>query len=118
MPGTIQFDVAFLVNLQGAQNSSVNVTAADKTEGDGMLNNGAAIDCGGGLATGVYHIGVGIVPGGSLAGADDAYLGLKPNLDTFGKIVNTLNGKTDAQIDKVAVLEEFCTAGSYESTTG
>lgn len=42
------------------------------------------------------------------AGADGAVLALKDNVNVFGKICGDEGGKTDAEVDNIAVFKFFC----------
>ena len=42
------------------------------------------------------------------AGADGAVLALKDNMNVFGKICGNEGGKTDAEVDNIAVFKFFC----------
>ena len=42
------------------------------------------------------------------AGADGAVLALKDNVNVFGKICGNEGGKTDAEVDNIAVFKFFC----------
>ena len=93
------------------------MAAADEAERIGLVDDAAALDDGGGLAAGVYQVGIGVIPGRGGAAADNAYLRLEPELNALGQVVGAHQGNAYTEVNKVPILEELSAARRYQSTS-
>ena len=96
------------VNFEAAEDCCINMTAANECERGGAVDEACAGCCCGGAAAcinNVERIAVFVRYG---AGADGAVLALKDNVNVFGKICGNEGGKTDAEVDNIAVFKFFC----------
>ena len=99
--------VALCVDLVSAEHGAVDVAAADKAEGTEGIKAGAAHAELADLAAGVDHVGIGpLALSGSAGQANNAVLGVNPDIHAVGQIVQALGGHADAQVYNVAVLEQ------------
>lgn len=96
------------VNFEAAEDCCINMAAANECERGGTVDEACAGCCCGGAAAcinNVERIAVFVRYG---AGADGAVLALKDNMNVFGKICGNEGGKTDAEVDNIAVFKFFC----------
>ena len=101
---------AFLINLQSAQNGSINVTAADQTEGNGRIEERSTGNHSNILTTGVGTVDIFVLSSGSRAHAHDAVLRLEDNTNVLRQIVGNHLRHTDTQVDNVTILQEASSA--------
>ena len=90
------------------------MAAADQAEGDGGVDEAAAVTHSGGGAAGVHHVDGILVLVGDSAGADDAVLALEGDVHPFRQIVGDQGGQADTQVDHVAVLQLLGHTGGDE----
>ena len=101
---------AFLIDLQGAQNGSIHMTAADQTEGGSGIEEHGAGNGGDVLAASVGHVGVLVFLGSGSAHTHNAVLRLENHMNIFRQIVGDHLGHTDAQVDNITIMQEASSA--------
>ncbi len=101
-------DVGVLADLHCAEDGDINVPASDHGEGIAGGEEGCAGPGGDGLFAGVDEVGVDGVLVGEGADAEQAVLGLEPDIDALGDVVGDECGDADAEVDDEAVAEFAC----------
>ena len=105
-------DVAVLGHLHSTEDSLVNVTAADHTEGVGGAEGDSAGLCGDEAAAGVDEVRVFLAFGGRGTHTQHTVLGLQNHVHVTGQIVRHHRRQADTQVHNIAVFQflgdSFC----------
>ena len=72
-----------------------------------MVVYAAAGNDGGRPSAGVYDVDIGLVPGRRRAAADGADFRFQPEVEPFRQVIDAQERYAYAEVDEIAVLEEF-----------